>query len=276
MADQDGDSPYQYAQAAFNHFLQRARQNLGLHNVQLPSLMQQEEARREHAQKHAEEALRKAKDPYYLGRAETTECMCAMMQILTMEFKMLFTSRELSSHYRASQEEAVTNPVRPGRGGCNLANLRDLESTYDGQPSNNTQYCFKGYCHCGGFVFSVHMPDLQRYTLCNCSLCYKAGLSMVACPVESFTLLKGSLRDLTRYRCGVDSSHHFCPNCGVTLVVLSSSFFHKVYVNVSPPAIRLQAKVLLGWLTATVAIASATADMGVTTARRLTGRSRWL
>ncbi|KLU81462.1 hypothetical protein MAPG_00551 [Magnaporthiopsis poae ATCC 64411] len=151
-----------------------------------------------------------------------------------MELKMWFISEELSSHYRDSRREAITDPVWPGSGGCNLANLRDLESIYVGESSgepSREEYCFKGYCHCGSFVFSVHIPDIQHFTLCNCSLCYKAGLRMIACPIQGFTLTKGSLRDLTRYRCGVDSSHHFCPTCGVTLIVLSSSFFSTIYVN---------------------------------------------
>ncbi|KAL8381163.1 hypothetical protein RB595_005446 [Gaeumannomyces hyphopodioides] len=209
---------------------------------QAASLMQDEGARLEYAQRQAQQSLDQVTDHYHtyrLRRADTFQSLRQSSESLTLRLNMWFTATELRGEFRALQAEEAAEPGRPREvAGCDLATLSRIEAAHDGpdhythdMPNPPRLLRYEGACHCGDFAFEVRLPAISHRVVCNCSLCYKTGLSMVSCPAQNFVICKGSLGDLIRYSYDFVSSHHFCGNCGVTLVVLSSRLSNMVYVN---------------------------------------------
>jgi hypothetical protein len=82
----------------------------------------------------------------------------------------------------------------------------------------------EGGCHCGRVRFRI-TADLDKVTVCNCSICTKKGILHLILPPEQFELLSGK-DDLTTYtfNTGV-AKHTFYKHCGI----------HPFYVPRSDP-----------------------------------------
>ncbi len=89
----------------------------------------------------------------------------------------------------------------------------------------------QGSCHCGRVRFRV-TADLDRVTVCNCSICSKKGFLHLIVPPERFELLSGR-DDLTTYtfNTGV-ARHNFCKHCGMHPFYVPRSDPDKIDVNV--------------------------------------------
>jgi hypothetical protein len=74
---------------------------------------------------------------------------------------------------------------------------------------------YSGGCHCGAVRYEADV-DLSKGTLkCNCSICSKARLWLVAVDGSDFRLLKGA-DSLSEYQFGARRIHHlFCKHCGI-------------------------------------------------------------
>ncbi len=73
---------------------------------------------------------------------------------------------------------------------------------------------YTGGCHCGAVRYEVSL-DLASGTVCNCSICSKAGWFLTFASASSFKLLSGE-DNLTDYQFGKRQIHHvFCKTCGV-------------------------------------------------------------
>jgi hypothetical protein len=73
---------------------------------------------------------------------------------------------------------------------------------------------YSGSCHCGEVRFEV-TTDIERASMCNCSICSRAGWVMVSVPENQFVLLAGAEAQ-TDYQFGKKTMHHlFCAICGV-------------------------------------------------------------
>jgi hypothetical protein len=71
-----------------------------------------------------------------------------------------------------------------------------------------------GSCHCRAVRFSARL-DLGGAFRCNCSICLKAGSTVVACSPSDFTLISGEA-DLFEYSFGPRILTRFiCRHCGV-------------------------------------------------------------
>ena len=88
----------------------------------------------------------------------------------------------------------------------------------------------QGGCHCGRVRFRV-TADLDRITVCNCSICSKKGFLHLIVPPEQFELLGGK-DDLTTYtfNTGV-AKHTFCKHCGIHAFYVPRSDPDKIDVN---------------------------------------------
>ena len=88
----------------------------------------------------------------------------------------------------------------------------------------------QGGCHCGRVRFRV-TADLDRVTVCNCSICSKKGFLHLIVPPEQFELLSGR-DDLTTYtfNTGV-AKHTFCKHCGIHAFYVPRSDPDKIDVN---------------------------------------------
>jgi hypothetical protein len=88
----------------------------------------------------------------------------------------------------------------------------------------------QGGCHCGRVRFRV-TADLDRVTVCNCSICSKKGFLHLIVPPEQFELLSGT-DDLTTYtfNTGV-AKHTFCKHCGIHAFYVPRSDPDKIDVN---------------------------------------------
>ena len=88
----------------------------------------------------------------------------------------------------------------------------------------------QGGCHCGRVRFTV-TADLDRVTVCNCSICSKKGFLHLIVPPEQFELVSGK-DDLTTYtfNTGV-AKHTFCKHCGIHAFYVPRSDPDKVDVN---------------------------------------------
>ncbi|EJL81199.1 hypothetical protein PMI16_04805 [Herbaspirillum sp. CF444] len=72
----------------------------------------------------------------------------------------------------------------------------------------------KGSCHCGQVRFEAEV-DIERITICNCSICTKKGFLHHRVQPENFRLIAGA-DILATYQFGtMAAKHHFCPTCGV-------------------------------------------------------------
>lgn len=73
---------------------------------------------------------------------------------------------------------------------------------------------YHGSCHCGRIRFEVE-AEIDRVTVCNCSICSKKGIVHHRVAAGNFRLLSGQA-DLGTYRFGtMVAMHHFCTTCGI-------------------------------------------------------------
>ena len=50
---------------------------------------------------------------------------------------------------------------------------------------------YHGNCHCGAFKFSANIPELEKVTECNCSICFKKGYKWIFPSKCGVTVEKG-------------------------------------------------------------------------------------
>jgi hypothetical protein len=88
----------------------------------------------------------------------------------------------------------------------------------------------QGGCHCGRVRFRV-TADLDRVTVCNCSICCKKGFLHLIVPPGQFELVSGK-DELTTYtfNTGV-AKHTFCKHCGIHAFYVPRSDPDKIDVN---------------------------------------------
>ena len=88
-----------------------------------------------------------------------------------------------------------------------------------------------GGCHCGRVRFRV-TAELDRVTICNCSICAKKGfLHLIVAPAQ-FELVSGA-DALTTYRFNTGTARHtFCATCGIHPFYVPRSDPDKIDVNV--------------------------------------------
>ena len=73
---------------------------------------------------------------------------------------------------------------------------------------------YHGSCHCGRIRFEVE-ADIDRVTVCNCSICAKKGILHHRVSAENFRLVSGQ-DALGTYQFGtMIAKHHFCTVCGI-------------------------------------------------------------
>ncbi|MFO1319680.1 MAG: GFA family protein [Burkholderiales bacterium] len=90
---------------------------------------------------------------------------------------------------------------------------------------------FEGGCHCGRVRFEV-AGDLDKATICNCSICAKKGFVHLIVPQAQFKLLSGQ-PDLASYRFNTGVANHlFCSHCGIHAFYVPRSDPDKIDVNV--------------------------------------------
>jgi hypothetical protein len=88
----------------------------------------------------------------------------------------------------------------------------------------------QGGCHCGRVRFKV-TADLDRVTVCNCSICSKKGFLHLIVPPEQFELLSGKDNLITyTFNTGV-AKHTFCKTCGIHAFYVPRSDPDKIDVN---------------------------------------------
>jgi hypothetical protein len=73
---------------------------------------------------------------------------------------------------------------------------------------------YEGGCHCGQVRFRVQ-GDLDRVSVCNCSICTMKGIIHMEVSRERFELLRGD-DALSTYTFGTGvAKHTFCRHCGI-------------------------------------------------------------
>jgi hypothetical protein len=88
----------------------------------------------------------------------------------------------------------------------------------------------QGGCHCGRVRFKV-TADLDRVTVCNCSICSKKGFLHLIVPPEQFELLSGK-DELAIYEFNTRTAKHtFCKVCGIHPFYVPRSDPDKIDVN---------------------------------------------
>jgi hypothetical protein len=88
----------------------------------------------------------------------------------------------------------------------------------------------QGGCHCGRVRFQV-TADLDRITVCNCSICTKKGILHLIVPPEQFKLLSGQ-DELATYQFNTGTAKHiFCKTCGIHPFYVPRSDPDKIDVN---------------------------------------------
>jgi hypothetical protein len=88
----------------------------------------------------------------------------------------------------------------------------------------------QGGCHCGRVRFRVTV-DLDRVTVCNCSICAKKGFLHLIVPPEQFELVSGK-DDLATYEFNTRvAKHMFCKSCGIHAFYVPRSDPDKIDVN---------------------------------------------
>jgi hypothetical protein len=88
----------------------------------------------------------------------------------------------------------------------------------------------QGGCHCGRVRFRV-TADLDRVTVCNCSICAKKGFLHLIVPPVQFELVSGT-DDLATYEFNTRvAKHMFCKTCGIHAFYVPRSDPDKIDVN---------------------------------------------
>jgi hypothetical protein len=88
----------------------------------------------------------------------------------------------------------------------------------------------QGGCHCGRVRFKV-TADLDKVTVCNCSICSKKGFLHLIVPPEQFELVSGK-DDLATYQFNTHvAKHMFCKTCGIHPFYVPRSDPDKIDVN---------------------------------------------
>jgi len=88
----------------------------------------------------------------------------------------------------------------------------------------------QGGCHCGRVRFKV-TADLDKVTVCNCSICSKKGFLHLIVPPEQFELVSGK-DDLATYQFNTRvAKHMFCKTCGIHPFYVPRSDPDKIDVN---------------------------------------------
>jgi hypothetical protein len=88
----------------------------------------------------------------------------------------------------------------------------------------------EGGCHCGRVRFRVR-ADLDRVTICNCSICTMKGIWHLIVTPDDFELLLGE-GDLETYGFNTYvAKHRFCKVCGVHPFYVPRSDPDKIDVN---------------------------------------------
>ena len=73
---------------------------------------------------------------------------------------------------------------------------------------------YHGSCHCSRIRFEVD-TEIDRVTICNCSICSKKGILHHRVSAAKFRLVSGH-DDLGTYQFGpMVAKHHFCTICGI-------------------------------------------------------------
>ncbi|MGZ3249544.1 MAG: GFA family protein [Croceibacterium sp.] len=73
----------------------------------------------------------------------------------------------------------------------------------------------EGSCHCGRVRFTVQLPLELSGARCNCSICSKKGVVMIAAPAAALKVTAGEDL-LTVYQFNtMAAKHHFCSRCGI-------------------------------------------------------------
>lgn len=73
---------------------------------------------------------------------------------------------------------------------------------------------YHGSCHCGRIRFELD-AEIDRVTVCNCSVCTKKGILHHRVAAANFRLLCGAA-ELGTYQFGtMVAKHHFCTVCGI-------------------------------------------------------------
>jgi len=90
---------------------------------------------------------------------------------------------------------------------------------------------FKGGCHCGRIEFEVE-GDLERVTICTCSLCSKQGYMHWLVTRAQFRLCS-SVKNLATYSfTTARARHNFCTTCGIAPFAMPRAHPHSIDVNV--------------------------------------------
>jgi len=72
----------------------------------------------------------------------------------------------------------------------------------------------KASCHCGKVQIFFEAPSEVQVTLCNCSICNRAGYEHVFVPQDQTTILGDA--NLITYTFGTYAAKHFfCQTCGI-------------------------------------------------------------
>ncbi|MEO8902201.1 MAG: GFA family protein [Polyangiaceae bacterium] len=89
---------------------------------------------------------------------------------------------------------------------------------------------YEGGCHCGRVQFRVN-ADLDRASICNCSICAMKGFIHVVVPPEDFELIQGGDAQTTyQFNTGT-AQHWFCSTCGIHSHYVPRSAPGKIDVN---------------------------------------------
>jgi hypothetical protein len=88
----------------------------------------------------------------------------------------------------------------------------------------------EGGCHCGRVRFCAEV-DLDRLSLCSCTICTKQGILHLPVMPEVFELLRGK-HALTVYTFGTAVAQHaFCSHCGTHAFYVPRSQPDRISIN---------------------------------------------
>lgn len=90
---------------------------------------------------------------------------------------------------------------------------------------------FRGGCHCGRIEFEVE-GDLERVSICSCSLCSKQGYMHWLVSRAEFKLVSAPQNLATYSFTTARARHHFCTKCGTAPFSIPRAHPHSIDVNV--------------------------------------------